>query len=154
MGTPFKKIFIRSLIEEAIVYREKKYRYYESAFARAVTAESAEVLKNLMTAQLLYRLRLQEVQKKGLPERSRLKEENTRTFRRNPETEHVVPDPWASPDAILDSALVQGENTYRSYKRTSENAHLGSVRELYAYLAHEELLHIQRLKEMRPGKNP
>ncbi len=145
---------MRSLIEEAVIHSEKKYRYYESAFTRAVKQETAELLKNLMTAQLLYRLRFQEVQKKGIPEPSGFKGENVKTFRWKPSAEHAEPDPWASPDAILDSALEMGRNTYRVYRRISENALLGSVKQLYDYLAREELQHIHWLEEMKQGKNP
>jgi hypothetical protein len=154
MKNPLKKLLIRSLIEEAIVRSEKTYRHLESAFARAVREEAAELLKNLMTAQLLHRMRLQEAQRNYTPERKRFKEEKSGSIYRNRTVQRADPDPWASPAEILQSALLSKNNTYRAYRRVSENSHLGFVRDLYTYLAHEEHQLIKWLESMKTGKNP
>jgi len=154
MKNPFKTALIRSLIEEAIVRSERTYRHLESEFARAVKEETAELLKNLMAAQLLHRMRLQEVQRKGEPDRNGFKEKISGFTDRTPAPLRAGPDPWSSPDAILHSAIVNETHTHQAYKRLSENALLGSVRDLFAYLAHEELQHIQWLESLQSGKNP
>jgi len=154
MKTPFRKLLIRSLIEDTVIRCEKRYRYYESAFSRAVKQEAAELLKNLMAVQLRDRLRFQEVQKKGIPEKRGFKEETEKTIHLEPEAEHAEPNPWASPDVILESVLVTEKNTYCAYRRISENALLGPVKELYAYFAREELHHIRWLEKMKREKTP
>ena len=154
MKTPFRKLLIRSLIEDAVIRCEKRYRHYESAFSRAVKQEAAELLKKLMAVQLRNRLRFQEVQKKGIPEKRGCREEAEHTIPLEPEAEHAEPDPWASPDVILESVLVTEKNTYCAYRRISENALLGPVKELYAYFAREELHHIRWLEKMKREKTP
>ncbi len=154
MKNPFKTLLIRSLIEEEIVRNERAYRHLESEFARAVKEEAAELLKNLMTAQLLRRMCLQEVQRKGAYDRNGFKEKKSGFIQREHPALHAGPDPWSSPDAILHSAIVNETHTHRAHKRVSENALLGSVRDLYAYLAHEEFQYIQWLEGLQSGENP
>jgi len=65
MAGALKKLLLRLILENAIVFEEKAYRFYEEAKKDAKKDETKEVLHNLMAEELKHRLRLEEAQRQA-----------------------------------------------------------------------------------------
>ena len=112
MSKPFRKILVRLILEKAIIFEENAYRFYESALSMAASADTADLLKKLIAAELKHRLKLEEIQNTGELETVSYKISS----RENPD-EHEeldmmsvdwpVLNPQSSREEILKAALVQ-----------------------------------------------
>jgi len=59
---------MKFVLEDAIAFEEKAYRFYQKALSMTVVDESSHLLKRLLAAELGHRLKLEEIQKTGDPE--------------------------------------------------------------------------------------
>lgn len=60
-----RKFFVKLILEEAIAFEERAYRYYRKALERSIMEESFDLLKKLSVEKLKHRMKLEEVQKDG-----------------------------------------------------------------------------------------
>jgi rubrerythrin len=61
----FQKLLRNAVLEKAIQFEEKAYRYYEHALQMSTMVESFDVLKELMADELKHRMMLQEALRSG-----------------------------------------------------------------------------------------
>jgi len=65
VSKPFRKLLVKLILEQALIFEERAYRFYEEAFEQAVMNESKVLLRRLMKEELGHRIKLEEVQKRG-----------------------------------------------------------------------------------------
>ena len=63
-----RKVLLKLVLEDAIIREESSYRFYESALDRVSGREEQELLKKLCAEELRHRLKLEELQRRGVSE--------------------------------------------------------------------------------------
>jgi rubrerythrin len=141
-----KRLVLRVILEEAIAFEEAAYRFYQSALESAVMEESGSTLRKLLVSELKHRMKLDDFQRRGeLGNQPVVSETGLE------ELEKIAAPwpqlhPWSTRQEILEAALHKEQSAYEFYRRMSEKAVLGAVRDAFRVLAEEELQHIGLLQ--------
>jgi rubrerythrin len=143
----FRRLLLKIILERAIAFEERAYRFYEEALARSAMSEASELLKKLLAGELLHRMKLEELQRTGgvgpmavsLPRGSQDVEELSE--------EWPPLNPWAHKREVLEIALRKEVGAYRFYKSLADKTGLKSVRDVFAALSNEESVHMEWLRE-------
>jgi rubrerythrin len=145
----FRKVVVKLIIEQALIFEERAYRFYEKALERAVMNESKALLKRLMKEELGHRIKLEEVQKKG--------DLGTLTVTESSEMHDLeaASDEWpdiagdATREDILRIALEKEKRSFNFYKILAKNARIRAAGEVFSALSNEELQHVKMIEEER-----
>ncbi len=152
MGNSIKKFLMKLIIEEAIRFEERSYRYYESILERAVMKDSIDLLKKLLVGELSHRLRLEEIQSSGdlgflqIPEDAEI-EGFEEVSKRWPRLE-----PLSSKEEIFEAALIKEKSASNFYRAIMKKSHIRTVGNLFGALAIEELRHVKWIEDEMTGK--
>jgi rubrerythrin len=144
MTGPFRKLIIKLILEKAIIFEERAYRFYESALSMVEHEQTADLLKRLSAAELEHRLKLEEIQKRGILETGDY--EGT-DFEKNGDYEMISRE-WpdiasgSSHKEILNVALAREKTAFRFYRNLKEYSRVKVAKELFGMLAREESNHI------------
>ena len=142
----FRKLLLKILLERAIAFEERAYRFYEEALARSAMSDTSELFRQLLAEELLHRMKLEEMQRTGdlgllevsLPRGAQDVEELSQEWPRL--------HPWAHKGEVLETALRKEAMAYRFYKSLAKKAALKAARDVFAALSGEESAHVERLK--------
>ena len=154
MEKPLRALFAKLILETAITFEERSYRYYEAALEKSIMEDSFDLLKKLMGQELYHRIMLEEMQRRGKV--GEPKSVNTLGFadeEPSPEEVDSLCDEWPeisprdSKRVILERALEKERCAYRFYKKMMERSRSESLRNLFQTLMKEELYHAQALEK-------
>jgi rubrerythrin len=154
LGKPLRTLLVKLILETAITFEERSYRYYEAALEKSIMEESFELLKKLMGQELYHRIMLEEMQRRGSVFET--KSLNTPWFTdEGPALEEVdsLCDEWPeisqrdSKRVILERALEKERCAYRFYKRMMERSRSEDLRQLFQTLMKEESYHAQAIEK-------
>ena len=59
MGKPLRTLFVRLVLEKAIIFEERSYRYYESVLQVSIMEDSFDLIKKLQGQELHHRIMLE-----------------------------------------------------------------------------------------------
>jgi rubrerythrin len=151
LRNPIKKFLIKLIIEDAILFEERSYNYYESLLERAAMKESIVLLKKLLAGELSHRLRLEEIQKRG--ELGTLQVHDGTELEGYEEVSKRFPqlEPWSSKEEIIEVALKKEKSSHNFYRAISMKAHIKTVARLFGALAMEELEHVKWIENEMSG---
>jgi len=143
----FRRLLIKIVLERAIAFEEGAYRFYEEALARSAMSDTSALLKKLLAGELLHRMKLEELQRRGdvepltvsLPRGAREVEALSE--------EWPPLNPWAHKADVLETALRKEAEAYRFYKSLAGKTGIKAVRDVFAALSSEESAHVEWLKE-------
>lgn len=142
----FNTFFLKLILEEAISYEEKAYHFYESARKRVVKAESALVLRRLLAKELEYRIRLQEMQRKGdLGEIAVSAPEEIERLERINEEWPVI-NPWASKMDILRIAWNREQTALNFYKTLRDRSIFRFTKNIFDVVLKEKVHHMHLIR--------
>jgi rubrerythrin len=144
----FRKLLLKILLERAIAFEERAYRFYEEALARSAMSDTSELLRQLLAEELLHRMKLEEMQRTG--DLGLLEVSLPRGGAQDVEElsqEWPRLHPWAHKGEVLETALRKEAMAYRFYKSLAKKAALKAARDVFAALSGEESAHVERLKK-------
>ncbi|MCK5570282.1 MAG: ferritin family protein, partial [Spirochaetes bacterium] len=146
MYKPVKKFIMKFVLEDAIAFEEKAYRFYQKALSMTVVDESSHLLKRLLAAELGHRLKLEEIQKTGDPED--LIVSDPVIFQGVSKIDRDWPDlnPRSTKEEIFKAALIKERGAYDFYKTLAENSLFKTARDVFGMLSREESDHINWLQ--------
>ena len=147
MAGPVKKILLELVLEDAIIREENAYRFYESTLERVDEREAKQLLKKLCAEELRHRLKLEEMQRRGVAEHLEFPQPEEIELLDAEQSWPEVPD-GASRREILELALVKENLAVRYYRLIAGRAGLKLVQELFLFLAEEESEHVRRVEKM------
>jgi rubrerythrin len=142
-----KKFLVRIILEEAIAFEEKAYRFYQNALSRTVMGESAQMLRKLLVSELKHRMKLDNLQRGGdlaeHPENEMMEQEDFKVI--------AGPwpklNPWSTREEVLEAALRKETESYEFYTRVAARAPLKTVRDTFHLLAQEEIQHMKWIRK-------
>jgi len=142
-----KKFLVRIILEEAIAFEEKAYRFYQNALSRAVMRESAQTLRKLLVSELAHRMKLDEIQRVG-----DLAEHRENEMIEQEELEEIAGpwpelNPWSTREEVLEAALRKETEAYEFYARVAARTPLQVVRDTFRLLAEEEMQHMKWIRK-------
>lgn len=140
---------MRTVLEQAIRFEERSYRYYECALQSATMEKSFDVLKEIMAGELGHRMKLQEVLRSG---DLRLLDTGGETVPEG-ETDGICADwppldPRAGVREVLENALSRQRCAAAFYRRMRDRARLEALRATFDALLAGEREHIARITGM------
>ncbi|MFW6180352.1 MAG: hypothetical protein ACOC8N_01290 [Spirochaetota bacterium] len=135
-----------AVLEQAIRFEERSYRYYERALQVATREESFKVLKEIMGGELEHRMKLQEALRSG--ELQRL-DGNGATVPEG-ETDGICEewpplDPQAGIREVLETALSRERCAAAFYRRMRDRTRLEVLKSTFDALFSGEREHIARI---------
>jgi rubrerythrin len=139
----FRTFIFRIILENAIAFEERSYRFYESALEKAVGRESRVIIGQLMQDELGHRIKLDEVRRKGdlgsldVPEGKDSADIEAVSCSRPEIPAH------AGTEEILEMALEQEQCSYNFYASIEKHARLKFAREVFSVLKGEEARHMR-----------
>jgi rubrerythrin len=142
-----RKALLKILLERAIAFEEKAYRFYEEALARSAMGETSELLRKLLAEELMHRMKLEEMQRSGdlgplAVSLSRGAEDIEAISEEWP-----VINPWAHGREVLEMAFQKEVKAYRFYKSLARKTSLKTARDVFTALSNEESAHVEWLKK-------
>jgi rubrerythrin len=144
MAGPFRKLIMRLILERAIIFEERAYRFYESALSLVGEGQTSGLLKKLMAAELGHRMKLEEIQKSGVL--GTVYEDGVDTG--EDENFEMISGKWPeiapgmSKKEILDVALSREKIACSFYRKLHESSKIEVAKELFEMLACEESDHV------------
>lgn len=142
-----RKVLFRLVLEDAIIREENAYRFYESAMDRASAGEVRQLLKKLCAEELRHRLKLEELQRKGVGEEMEFSRPQEIELLEEEQSWPELPAQASSRD-VLNLALIKEKQAARYYQLIAGRSALRTVRELLLLLAGEETEHIRWVEKM------
>ncbi len=145
-----RKFIFKLILEEAIAFEERAYRYYRNALERSTMEESFDLLKKLSAEKLKHRMRLEEVQNNS--ELSSFDASDTnRTLLSNHDSEDIesICEEWPnisgseSRKKILQRALGRELCAQRFYRNMMNRAWPKRASCVFEALYREESNHVQ-----------
>lgn len=142
---PVRKLLIRAVLDRAVRYEERSYRYYERALQESTMESSFDTLKELMAEGLRYRMRLESALKRG--EIDGLEQDTTlrQGSERQQEREKLAEcGKWPRLDArstgvlVLQTALKRSRCAAEYYRGMLERTGFRAVRSVFSALAESE----------------
>lgn len=146
MEKPVRSLIIRAILQEAISFEERSYRFYEKALVHASSGDAKTVLEKLLSQELSHRLLLEKVQKTvdlGLFVSEADEEGKAVDAIKKPL--RVIP-PGATKRQIMETALEKELRAVGFYDSMAERSRLRSVRRVFRKLAREEAGHVRLLR--------
>ena len=154
MGKPLRTLFVKIILEKAIVFEERSYRYYESLLGQAVMEDVFDLIKRLSGQELHHRIMLEEMQR-------RISVEGTDPNRRKQLEIELLPSeeldalceewpvisPEDSRETILNKALYKERCACRFYRKMMELARSDDLMQLFQTLLGEEMGHAADIEE-------
>ena len=146
MANPIRSLIIRAILQEAISFEERSYRFYESALAHAASDDVKDVLKKLLSQELSHRLLLEKTQKAVDLDLLVSEEE------RDPKAVDATKKPWraippgATKQEIMEIALEKELRAVDFYDTMAERSRLRPVGRVFRRLAREEAGHVRLLR--------
>jgi rubrerythrin len=146
VSKPFRKLLVKLILEQALIFEERSYRFYENALEQAVMDESKALLRRLMKEELTHRIKLEEVQKEG--------DLGALTVTSNSEMEDIeaIRDEWpviqrdATREAILRIALAKEKSSFSFYRMLAKKSRIRVTEDLFNALSNEELHHVKMIE--------
>jgi len=164
MPRPLRKLLTRLILEAAITFEERSYRYYQSALERSIMSDSFDLLKKLLGEELRHRMNLEEAQRTGSPlglpveEESELSRGEIDAGLLSDEVVDELCDEWPeirpedSKQLILERALQREKCAFHFYQTMARAAPLEDLRRLFNMLREEEMRHISWIEaELKPN---
>ena len=154
MGKPLRTLMTRIVLEKAVVFEERSYRYYENLLGQAISQDIFDLIKTLSGQELHHRIMLEEMQRsislKGSDE-SRRKQFELAQF---PSRElDALCDKWPlvspedSGETVLNKALHSERCACRFYEKIVELARNDTLLQLFQTLHREEMEHAAVIEE-------
>jgi len=146
MEKPVRSLIIRAILQEAISFEERSYRFYEKALVHIASGDAKTVLEKLLSQELSHRLLLEEVQKTvdlGLFGSEADEEGKAADAIKKPL--RAIP-PGATKLQIMETALEKELRAVGFYDSMAERSRLRSVRRVFRKLAREEAGHVRLLR--------
>lgn len=141
-----RRLLMRAVLELAIEFEERSYRYYERALQAGTMEKSFDILKELMAEELAHRMKLQEVLRSGDLQRLDGGEETVPEEDTDGICGEWPPiDPRAEPLQVLEIALSRERCAASFYRRMRDRTGLDVLRKTFAALLSEEQRHIARI---------
>jgi rubrerythrin len=142
----FRRLLWKIILERAIAFEERAYRFYEEALGRSALSDTSDLLRQLLAEELMHRMKLEEMQRTGglgllevsLPRAVQDIEDFP--------LEWPALHPWAHKGEVLETALRMETKAYRFYKSLAKKAALKAARDVFCALSFEESAHVERLK--------
>ena len=154
MGKPLRTLFVRLVLEKAIIFEERSYRYYESVLQVSIMEDSFDLIKLLLGQELHHRIMLEEMQRRTTVEgkasgsRKQLAVEEFLSGDLDVMCEEwPVISPGDSKEVILGKALQKELCAYRFYKKMMEHARRDDLTRLFETLMYEEMQHTRSIEE-------
>ncbi|UCF98037.1 MAG: ferritin family protein [Spirochaetaceae bacterium] len=148
MAGVIRKVLFGLVLEDAVIREENAYRFYESAREKVSAEEAKVLLKKLCTEELRHRLKLEELQRRGVSEE--LEFSSPAEIELLEEDEQSWPEIHArsSVSDILKLALVKEKQAASYYRLIAGRSLLRTVRDLFLLLAGEEGEHVRWVEKM------
>jgi rubrerythrin len=143
----FKKVFIKIILEQAIMFEERAYNFYQSVLSWSVMKESEGLLKKLLVAELKHRMKLDELQKKGDLKDLQVTDDAKVEGSQEISSDWPLLNPWSARKEILQVALQKEMIAYKFYKQMAMRTRLKAVSDTFTLLSNEEAQHIQWIQE-------
>ena len=151
MSKPFKKLLVKLILEQTLIFEERAYRFYERALEQTAMDESKALLKRLMKEELKHRIKLEEVQKEG--------DLGALTITSSSEMNDIeaIRDEWpdidrgATREQILKIALSKEQRSFNFYRILAKKSRIRVAGDLFNALSNEELRHVKMLEEELSG---
>ena len=147
MLKPFRKLLLKLILEQAIIFEERAYRFYERVLERTSKDEPIMLLKRLMNAELKHRIKLEEVQKGGDLGALRVTSDSEM------DNIEAIRDEWpdiesdATLEEILGIALAKEKTSLSFYSVLAKKARIRVAGDLFNVLSNEELQHVKMIEE-------
>jgi rubrerythrin len=140
-------LLVKIVLEQAIIFEERAYQFYEKAFEQTVMNESKKILKRLMKEELKHRIKLEDVQKKG--------DLGAFTVSGGSEMDDIeaIQDEWpvidcdATREKILGVALAKEKKSFNFYSILAKKARIRIAGDLFRALSNEELQHVKMIEK-------
>jgi rubrerythrin len=134
VSKPFRKLLVKLILEQALIFEERAYRFYEEAFEQAVM-----------------RIKLEEVQKRG--------DLGALTVTSSSERDDIeaISDEWPDIDRdvtrgeILRIALKKEQRSFNFYRILAKKSRVRVAGEVFNALSNEELQHVKMIEEELSG---
>jgi rubrerythrin len=151
VSKPFRKLLVKLILEQALIFEERAYRFYEEAFEQAVMNESKVLLRRLMKEELGHRIKLEEVQKRG--------DLGALTVTSSSERDDIeaISEKWPDIDRdatrgeILRIALKKEQRSFNFYRILAKKSRVRVAGEVFNALSNEELQHVKMIEEELSG---
>jgi rubrerythrin len=143
----FRRLLLKILLERAIAFEERAYRFYEEALACSAMSDTSELLRKLLAGELLHRMKLEELQRTGDLGPLAVSLQNGERDIEELSEEWPPLHPWAHKGEVLETALRKEARAHRFYRSLAKKAALKAARDVFAALSNEESAHVEWLKE-------
>jgi rubrerythrin len=154
MGKPIRTLFVRIVLEKAIIFEERSYRYYESVLQQSIMKDTFDLIKLLLGQELHHRILLEEMQRRTTVEGKAFESRKQLAAEEFPFRElDVMCEEWPvispgdSKEEILKSALHKERCACRFYQKMMEHARSDDLTRLFETLMHEEIQHARSIEE-------
>jgi rubrerythrin len=143
-----RKMLFAMVLEDAIVREENAYRAYESALETVGGRREQRLLRKLCAEELRHRLKLAELQKRGVSEELEFSGRDEIELLDHDDHSVSEVNAQSSCSDILNLALSKEMQAVRYYQLIAGRSTLRVVRDLFLMLAGEEREHVRWVKEM------
>jgi rubrerythrin len=146
MARILNRLLLKVILERAIEFEEKAYRFYESLLSIEAVSSARELLQKLMAGELQHRMKLEEAQLRG--DASKMKLEKPVELENVEELTVQWPGIHAgsSKEDILAIALKKEKDAHSLYQKLENKSHLKGIKELFGLLARQEAQHMQWIR--------
>ena len=142
-----RKVLLKLVLEDAIIREESSYRFYESALDRVSGREQQELLRKLCAEELRHRLKLEELQRRGVTEEIEVSRPPDIELLEEEQSWPELPAQASCRD-ILKTALVKEKQAARYYRLIAGRSALRAAKDLFFLLAGEETGHVHGVEKM------
>ena len=154
MAKPLRTLFIKVVLEKAIVFEEQSYRYYESVLKQSIVRDLFDLIKLLLGQELHHRIMLEEMQRRITVGRKASGRGKQLVVEELPSGEFdAMCEEWPvissedSKERILRIALQKERCACRFYKRMMEHVRSDDLSRLFETLMSEEIQHKRSIEE-------
>jgi rubrerythrin len=154
MGKPLRTLFVRVVLEKAIIFEERSYRYYESVLQQSIMKDTFDLIKKLLGQELHHRILLEEMLRRNAVEgkasgsRKRLTVEEFLSRELDVMCEGwPVISPGDSKGVIFKNALQKERCACSFYQKMMEHARSDDLTRLFETLLYEEIQHTRYIEE-------
>ena len=154
MVKPLRTLFMRIVLEKAIVFEERSYRFYEYLLGQAIFKDIFDLIKRLSGQELHHRIMLEEMQRRFSVKGADPNRRKQLEIGQLPSEElDALCEEWPvisaedSRETILNKALHKERCACRFYRKMMKLARSDDLMQLFQTLLGEEMGHAADIEE-------